>query len=107
MIVVFFMESFNQRKFNELTGVETTFVQDNMSHSTHGVIRGCMHIEEHAQAKLVCCPVSEVLMYRRFPRKDSATHGRWLLLLLCLFNRHQPLFQDVMVLRHMNASLFS
>jgi dTDP-4-dehydrorhamnose 3,5-epimerase len=50
----YFFESFNQKKFNELTGLNVQFVQDNQSKSTKGVLRGLhFQIGVHAQAKLV------------------------------------------------------
>lgn len=44
------------KKFEELTGLNGHFVQDNISKSTYGVLRG-LHLQkdEHAQAKLVSC----------------------------------------------------
>ena len=50
----YFMESFNQKTFQEGVGQEVYFVQDNQSFSTKGVLRG-LHYQcgEHAQAKLV------------------------------------------------------
>ncbi len=50
----YFFESFNQQKFQSQTGLNVSFVQDNQSKSTYGVLRG-IHFQkgEHAQAKLV------------------------------------------------------
>jgi dTDP-4-dehydrorhamnose 3,5-epimerase len=50
----YFFESFNQQKFESLTGLPVAFVQDNQSKSTKGVLRG-MHYQLgiHSQAKLV------------------------------------------------------
>ncbi|MBT8265612.1 MAG: dTDP-4-dehydrorhamnose 3,5-epimerase [Bacteroidia bacterium] len=50
----YFFESFNQREFKALTGIDISFVQDNQSQSDRGVLRG-LHYQtgEHAQAKLV------------------------------------------------------
>ncbi|SCX93988.1 dTDP-4-dehydrorhamnose 3,5-epimerase [Nonlabens sp. Hel1_33_55] len=86
----FFMESFNQQKFEALTGVKMAFVQDNMSHSTYGVIRG-MHAQagEHAQAKLVSVLQGEVLDVAVDIRKESATYGKVVTALLNDVNRHQ------------------
>jgi len=50
----YFFESFNQKKFNDLTGLKINFVQDNQSKSEKGVLRGLhFQIGESAQAKLV------------------------------------------------------
>ncbi len=50
----YFFESFNQQKFQQQTGLNISFVQDNQSKSTKGVLRG-MHYQlgEYSQAKLV------------------------------------------------------
>ena len=47
----YFLESYNQKKFEEVFG-ETSFVQDNESKSTRGVLRG-LHYQKPMQAKLV------------------------------------------------------
>ena len=49
----FFFESFNRRKFAELTGCDTNFVQDNHSRSVKNVLRGLHYQIQHPQAKLV------------------------------------------------------
>ena len=50
----FFFESFNQRAFNEATGLDLTFVQDNHSRSAKGVLRGLHYqLPPHEQGKLV------------------------------------------------------
>lgn len=72
----FFYESFNEAKFQELTGTKTRFVQDNQSFSTYGVLRG-LHAQagEHAQAKLVRVLKGEVLDVAVDVRKGSPTFG--------------------------------
>lgn len=72
----FFYESFNEAKFQELTGMTTKFVQDNQSFSTYGVLRG-LHAQagEHAQAKLVRVLQGEVLDVAVDVRKGSPTFG--------------------------------
>ena len=49
----FFYESFNQRQFEELTGVSPVFVQDNHSRSARGVLRGLHYQMQQTQGKLV------------------------------------------------------
>ena len=49
----FFLESFNRRRFHELTGLDMDFVQDNYSKSGCGVLRGLHYQIEQAQGKLV------------------------------------------------------
>ena len=48
----FFMESFNLKEFEKITG-ESNFVQDNHSKSSKGVLRGLHYQIEHAQGKLI------------------------------------------------------
>jgi dTDP-4-dehydrorhamnose 3,5-epimerase len=73
----YFFESFNERTFNELTGTETHFVQDNQSFSTKGVLRG-LHAQagEHAQAKLVRVLQGKVIDVTVDARADSPTFGQ-------------------------------
>jgi len=73
----YFFESFNARKFAELTGNQTTFVQDNQSFSTRGVLRG-LHAQAgvHAQAKLVRVLKGEVIDVAVDVRPDSLTFGQ-------------------------------
>lgn len=73
----FFFESYNGRKFKELTGIETNFVQDNMARSTKGVLRG-LHYQtgSAAQAKLVSVIEGEVLDVVVDLRPESPTYGQ-------------------------------
>lgn len=74
----YFFEKFNERKFEELTGMNGHFVQDNISKSSYGVIRG-VHLQqgEHAQAKLVSCLEGKVWDVAVDMREDSPTFGKW------------------------------
>lgn len=74
----FFMESFNQKIFNEAVGSEVTFVQDNHSRSVKGVLRG-MHFQKppHAQGKLVRVTQGSVFDVAVDIREGSSTFGRW------------------------------
>ncbi len=74
----YFFESFNLKKFNNLTGASFNFVQDNQSHSIRGVLRG-LHFQqgEHAQAKLVRVLRGEVLDVAVDLRKSSPTFGQY------------------------------
>lgn len=73
----FFYESFNQRDFEEATGVHTRFVQDNHSRSSRGVLRGLHYQTQQAQGKLVRVTVGEVFDVAVDIRKDSPDFGRW------------------------------
>jgi dTDP-4-dehydrorhamnose 3,5-epimerase len=74
----YFFETFNQPKFEELTGQSGHFVQDNQSSSTYGVIRG-LHFQkgEYAQAKLVRVIEGRVLDVAVDIREGSETYGQW------------------------------
>ncbi|MRI62402.1 dTDP-4-dehydrorhamnose 3,5-epimerase [Ornithobacterium rhinotracheale] len=73
----YFFESYNEKKFNQETGLNVRFVQDNQSFSTYGVIRG-LHIQmgEFAQAKLVRVVQGKVLDVAVDARKASPTFGK-------------------------------
>ncbi len=74
----YFFESFNQAKFEELTGQEGHFVQDNQSSSSYGVIRG-LHFQngDNAQAKMVRVLQGKVLDVAVDIREGSDTFGQW------------------------------
>lgn len=74
----FFMESFNQKIFDEAMGGHVTFVQDNHSRSAKGVLRGLHYqLPPHEQGKLVRVPNGAVFDVAVDIRTDSATFGRW------------------------------
>jgi dTDP-4-dehydrorhamnose 3,5-epimerase len=73
----FFFESFNQRDFNQATGLNETFVQDNHSKSAKGVLRGLHYQVQHAQGKLVRVTQGAVFDVAVDIRKGSATFGKW------------------------------
>ncbi len=74
----FFLESFNHSKFTDATGTEFTFVQDNHSRSSKGVLRG-MHyqVPPFEQGKLVRVISGKVLDAVIDLRKNSGTFGNW------------------------------
>lgn len=86
----YFFESFNSKSFEELTGNRTTFVQDNQSFSSYGVIRA-LHAQsgEHAQAKLVRVLQGEVLDVAVDIRKGSSTYGKHVAVKLSAKNKLQ------------------
>jgi dTDP-4-dehydrorhamnose 3,5-epimerase len=73
----FFFESFNARRFAELTGVAADFVQDNHSRSSKGVLRGLHYQIQQAQGKLVRATVGSVFDVAVDLRKSSPTFGLW------------------------------
>jgi dTDP-4-dehydrorhamnose 3,5-epimerase len=86
----YFMESFNEKTFAEGVGQKVTFVQDNQSFSTKGVLRG-LHYQtgEHAQAKLVRVLHGEVLDVAVDLRPNSPTFGQYESVLLTAENNTQ------------------
>jgi dTDP-4-dehydrorhamnose 3,5-epimerase len=75
----FFLESFNERAFNEAVGHEVRFVQDNHSRSAKGVLRGLHYqLPPHAQGKLVRVTSGAVFDVAVDIRRGSATFGQWL-----------------------------
>ena len=73
----FFMESFNARDFARATGLQVSFVQDNHSKSSRGVLRGLHYQIAHPQGKLVRVTQGEVLDVAVDLRRNSPTLGRW------------------------------
>ncbi|NOH20146.1 dTDP-4-dehydrorhamnose 3,5-epimerase [Vibrio cyclitrophicus] len=86
----FFMETWNQKQFEELvTGRPTTFVQDNHSKSKKGTLRGLHYQTENRQGKLVRVVSGEVFDVAVDIRKDSPTFGQWVGEYLSAENKRQ------------------
>jgi len=86
----FFMETWNQAKFEELvTGKSTKFVQDNHSKSKKGILRGLHYQTENTQGKLVRVVSGEVFDVAVDIRKDSSTFGQWVGVYLSAENKRQ------------------
>ena len=73
----FFFESFNQRDFAAVTGVDVTFVQDNHSRSSQGVLRGLHYQIQHPQGKLVRVSQGAVFDVVVDVRRSSPRFGQW------------------------------
>ncbi len=85
----FFFESFNQKRFEDKTGVKTQFVQDNHSRSTQGVLRGLHYQIQQTQGKLLRATVGEIFDVAVDVRKSSATFGQWVGYHLSAENKRQ------------------
>ena len=72
----YFVETYNQRDMAE-AGLDMTFVQDNQSLSTKGVLRGLHFQINHPQGKLVRVIKGRVFDVAVDLRKDSDTYGKW------------------------------
>lgn len=73
----FFFESFNARTFEQVTGIQTAFVQDNHSRSAHGVLRGLHYQMNPPQGKLVRVIGGEVWDVAVDIRRHSPTFKQW------------------------------
>ena len=85
----FFYESFNQKVFNEVTGLNETFVQDNLSRSSHNVLRGLHYQVQNPQGKLVQIMAGEIFDVAVDLRQSSPSFGRWVATTLSAANRLQ------------------
>ena len=85
----YFYESFSQREFEEKV-CRTTFVQDNQSKSSYGVLRG-LHFQKppYCQSKLVRCIKGAVLDVAVDIRKGSPTFGKYVAVELTEDNHRQ------------------
>ena len=74
----FFMESWNQKKFDEIIGENIIFRQDNHSRSIYGVLRGLHYqLNPYPQGKLVRCSMGSIFDVAIDIRKESQTYGTW------------------------------
>ena len=84
----FFMEIWQQKKFEELVA-KRTFVQDNHSKSKQGILRGLHFQTENTQGKLVRVVSGEVFDVAVDIRKGSPTFGQWVGVYLSAENKRQ------------------
>lgn len=73
----FFFESFNQKAFNDATGTDHQFAQDNHSRSAKGVLRGMHYQTTRPQGKLVRVVRGAVFDVAVDVRPESPAFGRW------------------------------
>lgn len=85
----FFYESFNQKIFQEATGLDVQFVQDNHSKSARNVLRGLHYQVQQPQGKLVRVVQGEVFDVAVDIRKGSKTYGQWVGEILSANNKKQ------------------
>ena len=85
----FFFESFNQRDFAKVTGLDVQFVQDNHSRSVKGVLRGLHYQIRHPQGKLVRVTQGEVFDVAVDLRRKSSNFGQWVGVVLSTQNHRQ------------------
>ena len=86
----YFVETFRSDLFEQETGIKTTFIQDNESRSSHGVLRGLHYqLPPYAQSKLVRVIEGKVLDVVVDIRKNSPTFGQHASAELSAENKHQ------------------
>lgn len=85
----FFFESFNARRFAELTGLDVSFVQDNHSKSAKHVLRGLHYQIRQPQGKLVRVTAGAIFDVVVDMRRSSPFFGRWVGEVLSAENRRQ------------------
>ena len=85
----FFFESFNARKFEQLTGINANFVQDNHSKSARNVLRGLHYQIRQPQGKLVRVTAGAIFDVVVDLRRASPFFGRWVGAELSAENRRQ------------------
>ena len=72
----FFVEIYQQRRYIE-AGIESIFVQDNLSRSVQGTLRGLHYQVKHAQAKLIQVIESAIFDVTLDIRRGSPYFGQW------------------------------
>lgn len=85
----FFFESFNQRDFQQLAGLDVQFVQDNHSKSSKGVLRGLHYQIQNPQGKLVRVTHGTVFDVAVDLRRSSPNFGKWVGVELSAKNKKQ------------------
>lgn len=85
----FFFESYNKNDFQQATGLNVNFVQDNHSKSNRGVLRGLHYQIQHPQGKLVRVIQGAVFDVAVDLRRSSANFGKWTGIELSANNKRQ------------------
>jgi dTDP-4-dehydrorhamnose 3,5-epimerase len=85
----FFLESFNERAFQEKANISARFVQDNHSRSAKNVLRGLHYQIQQPQGKLVRVSLGEIFDVAVDIRRSSKYFGQWVGVKLSAQNKHQ------------------
>jgi len=72
----FFMETYHEERYRQF-GIDRIFVQDNLSYSVQGTLRGLHFQKKHPQAKLVQVITGEIFDVAVDIRQDSPTFAKW------------------------------
>lgn len=84
----YFVETWQKERY-EAAGINLSFVQDNHSKSTKGILRGLHFQKQHPQGKLVMVSLGEVFDVAVDIRKGSPTFGKWFGAILNQENQNQ------------------
>lgn len=84
----FFVETYNAQRYRD-AGIDATFVQDNLSYSQRGVLRGLHFQNPHPQGKLVQVLQGDVFDVAVDVRVGSPAFGQWVGVELSSENKHQ------------------
>ena len=85
----FFLETFEQKRYQEMLGINLDFVQDNHSRSQKNVLRGLHFQTKNPQGKLVRVVRGKVFDVAVDIRKNSKTYGKWIGVVLSEDNKTQ------------------
>tara|TARA_B100000242_G_C43053792_1_gene492590 strand:+ start:4772 stop:5308 length:537 start_codon:yes stop_codon:yes gene_type:complete len=85
----FFLETFQEKRYSELVGISSPFLQDNHSRSSKGVLRGIHFQKTKPQGKLVRVVRGSVYDVAVDIRPDSNTFGKWEAIILSEENKKQ------------------
>lgn len=85
----FFLETYEQKRYQQMLGIDLNFVQDNHSRSQKGVLRGLHFQKKNPQGKLVRVVRGEVFDVAVDIRKDSIAYGKWTSVILSEENKKQ------------------
>lgn len=84
----FFIETYHQKRYSDV-GIDGIFVQDNLSHSVSGILRGLHYQLKHPQAKLVQVLSGAIFDVAVDIRRGSPAFGQWTGVLLSVENHRQ------------------
>jgi len=89
----YFMETYHRERYEQL-GIGTFFVQDNVSYSVRGTLRGLHYQYPHGQAKLVQVVRGEIFDVAVDIRLKSPSFGKWVSIVLSEENKRQLYFPE-------------
>jgi dTDP-4-dehydrorhamnose 3,5-epimerase len=89
----FFMETYHQKKYTA-GGFDRVFIQDNLSHSQRGTLRGLHYQLKNAQAKLIYAVTGEIFDVAVDIRRGSPTFGQWVGNLISAENKRQVIIPE-------------